>query len=292
MKSILSLSLLVVVFAQGVGQTTTGVLSQSNKGKLYFYWGWNWSGYTNSNIHFKGDNYDFTLKKVVAKDRPSKFSFETYFHPKKLTMPQYNFRVGYYFKDDWDISFGIDHMKYVIKQNQTTTIDGYIANTNSAYDNTYNNQSILIDEKFLMFEHSDGLNYVNFELRHTDEFLSFKNISISLKEGIGVGFLYPRTNTTLLGKERYDEFHLSGYGISGVLGINITFYDKFFFQTEYKGGFIDMPSVRTTLSKADTASHNFFFSQFNILFGGVIRLKSSKKISAVSKLLFNTMTAY
>ena len=160
---------------------------------------------------------------------------------------------------------------------KTTTIDGYIANTNSAYDNTYNNQSILIDEKFLMFEHSDGLNYVNFELRHTDEFLSFKNISISLKEGIGVGFLYPRTNTTLLGKERYDEFHLSGYGISGVLGINITFYDKFFFQTEYKGGFIDMPSVRTTLSKADTASHNFFFSQFNILFGGVIHLKSSKK---------------
>ncbi|WP_372767960.1 hypothetical protein [Lutibacter sp.] len=38
-----------------------------------------------------------------------------------------------------------------------------------------------------------------------------KNIDINLTEGIGVGVLYPKTNITLLGKERYDEFQVMGF---------------------------------------------------------------------------------
>ena len=40
-----------------------------NKGKLYFYWGWNKSQYSYSDITFKGDDYNFTLYDVAAKDR-------------------------------------------------------------------------------------------------------------------------------------------------------------------------------------------------------------------------------
>lgn len=47
-------------------------------------------------------------------------SFDKYFNSGNITIPQYNFRVGYYFKPNWDISFGIDHMKYVLDQNQIT----------------------------------------------------------------------------------------------------------------------------------------------------------------------------
>ena len=32
-----------------------------NKGKFYFYWGGNRGSYTNSDIRFKGANYDFTI---------------------------------------------------------------------------------------------------------------------------------------------------------------------------------------------------------------------------------------
>jgi hypothetical protein len=39
-------------------------------------------------------------------------------------------------------------------------------------------------------------------------------IKFNLTEGVGVGLLYPKTNATLLGKERYDDFHVSGYGTS------------------------------------------------------------------------------
>lgn len=45
------------------------------------YWGWNRGWYNNSDIQFKGTDYNFKLQNVVAKDRPSDFDFNTYFNP-------------------------------------------------------------------------------------------------------------------------------------------------------------------------------------------------------------------
>jgi hypothetical protein len=59
-----------------------------------------------------------------------------------------------------------------------------------------------------MYEHTDGLNYINTEFsRHDDISSLFKiqntdKIQINLTEGVGVGLLYQKTNATLLGKER------------------------------------------------------------------------------------------
>ena len=88
-------------------------------------------------------------------------------------------------------------------------------------------KNILITEDFLKFEHTDGLNYVNFGLRHSDKIIPFGKIRIRLKEGLGIGALVPKTNTTLLGNNRYDEFHLSGYGVSLMGGLNIRFLISF-----------------------------------------------------------------
>ncbi len=38
----------------------------TNKGKFFVYWGWNWASYSNSDIRFKGADYDFTLSNVRA----------------------------------------------------------------------------------------------------------------------------------------------------------------------------------------------------------------------------------
>lgn len=39
--------------------------------KFYFYWGYNGSSFLQSNIHFGGPDYDFTVLDAVAHDRPS-----------------------------------------------------------------------------------------------------------------------------------------------------------------------------------------------------------------------------
>src|SRR3972149_6826243 len=75
------------------------------KGKFFFYWGYNWSAYTKSDIHFWGNGYDFSIKGVRAKDDPTT-SFKTYIGPTTFSVPQYNYRLGYFLNDKTFISIG------------------------------------------------------------------------------------------------------------------------------------------------------------------------------------------
>ena len=78
------------------------------------------------------------------------------------------------------------------------------------------------DSTFLKFEHTDGLNYINLDLRRQHEISAFKNVSINLIEGIGGGVIIPKSNVTLINNERYDEFHFAGFGLNGIFGLNVT----------------------------------------------------------------------
>ncbi|WP_233188566.1 hypothetical protein [Tenacibaculum sp. SG-28] len=276
MKKTILLCLFLLIGIAAIGQNSEHE-KHKNKGKFFVYWGWNWASYSDSDIHFTGDNYDFTLNNVVATDRQSKFSFNDYFNPGRITIPQTNFRIGYFFKENYTISLGVDHMKYVMKPDQLVTINGTINIGNTTYDGSYLNTPIQLEEDFLRFEHTDGLNYVNVELYRFDDISSWfgidmENLQINLTEGLGLGVLYPKTNATLLGKDRSDRFHLSGYGSSVGIGLNITFLKHFFIQTDVKGGYIYMPSIKTTNTSIDNASQSFYFLQNNILIGGKFKI--------------------
>lgn len=241
-----------------------------NKGKFFVNWGGNIANYSRSDINFKGDNYNFTLDNVLAEDKPKGFHID-YINPTRMTIPQTNFRMGYYFTDRYSISFGVDHMKYVMVQNQTVNITGTIDGI------FYDNEPKVMTEDFLMFEHTDGLNYVNTELSRLDDISSIFNLNtdhlqVNTVVGAGIGLLYPKTNTTLMGRERYDEFHVSGYGASLKAGLNLTFLKHFFIQAELKGGYINMQDIRTTAEKTDSASQHFNFFQQNIVLGGIFRI--------------------
>jgi len=250
------------------------------KNRIYFYYGWNVAWYSKSDITFEGSEYNFTIHDVKAKDRPSPFNAETYFKYNKFTTPQYNFRIGYFFNSHYEISIGADHMKYVMVQDQSVKISGEISNEKSIYQGSYNFDDIALTDDFLKFEHTDGLNYINIELRRMDNLFHYKKVDVNITEGAGTGVLYPRTNVTLMNFERNDEFHFSGYGFSMMAGLNVTFFDCIYFQTEIKGGYINMPDIVTTNSAADKASQHFFFGQYNFLFGGIIKLGKHKKPNA------------
>jgi len=250
-----------------------------NKGKFYFYWGWNKAQYSYSDIQFKGDDYNFTLYDVAAKDRQTPWDAGVYLNPGSMTIPQTVVRIGYYFHDSWNLSVGVDHMKYVMVDTQAVTIDGYIdlQDPLTQFNGVYNNAPLMIDEDFLQFEHTDGLNYVNLEISRVDNLGDYfewdsKKIQLNVLEAFGGGILYPKTNTTLLTKERYDAYHVSGFGISFKGGINLTFFNNFFVQGEIKTGYINMSDIRTTTSSADSASQEFFFFQRNISFGYIFQL--------------------
>ncbi len=273
---IASISLLLLISIPGFAQDQTLFPSNPHKGKMYVFWGWNFDWFSHSDINFTGDQYNFDLKDVVAKDRRLKFTLGGYLNPGVATIPQYNFRIGYFFKDNYSVSIGTDHMKYVVVTDQIVPITGYINGSNTKYDGVYENEDIALSDDFLHLEHTDGLNYVNADIRRFDELINWGKVQVNLTEGIGAGILYPRTNSTLLMNERYDEFHVAGYGFSGVVALNLTFFKNFFLQSEFKTGYINMPDIRTTMSSSDKASQDFIFYQVNILFGATFHIGKQK----------------
>ena len=252
-----------------------------NKGKFTISWGGNRDYFTDSDITFKGDDYNFTIENATAHDKPKGWHID-YINPARMTIPQTNFKLGYYITDKYMISIGLDHMKYVMTQNQTANMSGKIdyplSNPSSQFNGIYNGEPTVMTEDFLMFEHTDGLNYINTEFARQDDISSWFGIKntdkfqVNINEGVGIGILYPKTNTTLMGQERHDAFHISGFGSSLRAGINLVFFKYFTIEGSLKGGYINMPDIRTTKSSADSASQHFFFAETMISFGGIFRL--------------------
>jgi hypothetical protein len=270
-----------------------------NKGKFTLAWGGNREKFSHSDIHFVGDDYNFVVQNAIAHDKPKGWQID-YITPGAMTTPQTNFKLGYFITDKYSISIGEDHMKYVMTQNQTANVTGVINlpadQSGSYYNGGYNNTPVDMSQNgakeggfekgttqtgipaFLMFEHTDGLNYVNAEVARQDDISSWFGIKntdkfqVNINEGFGIGLLYPKTNTTLMGKERHDDFHVSGYGTSLKAGINLTFFKYFTIEGDLKGGYINMPDIRTTTSNADHASQEFFFAETIIYFGGIFKI--------------------
>lgn len=247
-----------------------------NKGKFYIFWGGNRESYSKSDLHFKGADYDFTLYNVTAHDKPKGYHVD-YLNPGRMTIPQTNFRIGYFISDHYNLSIGVDHMKYVMYNDRRVDYSGYYPNAGSYNENPADGQ-LTLDQNFLLFEHTDGLNYVHTEISRVDDLSRLIGLpntdkfQVNITEGVGGGFLYPKTNATLLGKERHDDFNVAGYGVAAKVGLNFTFYKYFFLQTELKGGYIDMNHIKTTNNAADSAAQNFWFLQRIISVGGIFKL--------------------
>ncbi len=262
-------------------ETSAVKYTANNKGKMFVYWGGNRESYSKSDINFSGSNYNFTVENATANDKPKGWHID-YFNPARMTIPQTNFRLGYFISDKYAVSIGVDHMKYVMNQYQTAGINGYInldANDPAAVHNgVYNGNPKVLTEDFLTFEHTDGLNYVNAEFARYDDISSWFGLpntdkfQINTVGGLGAGLLYPKTNAKVLSKVRHDDFHVSGFGVSAKLGLNFTFFKHFFVQTELKGGYINMNDVKTTFDDADKAKHNFLFLQRIITIGGIFKI--------------------
>ena len=279
---LLLLFLLLVSVQSSFSQTSQNIFSSerffnentNRKGRMFLAWGYNRAEFTKSNIHFKGNNangnYDFTINNTVALDRQSDFAWDTYFNPLLFTVPQYNFTLGYYLTNKFALSINMDHMKYVMVEDQIANISGNINETGNPYNGIYNDTPTKITEAFLTFEHTDGLNYANIEGSFTQDIYSSKsgNFALETMMGVGMGALVPKSNVKLFNYPRNDAWHLAGYGVSSRLGVNFIFYKKFFLQVNLKGGFINMPNIVTRgTSVADRASQHFFFLQENVMLG-------------------------
>lgn len=274
--------LVVVVTLLLIGQSNfaqSGWNQNFNRKNQFFgHWGYNISGYSNSDISFVGQDYNFTLYDVKASDRPTPFNLDTYFNPSSISIPQWNLRFGYFITNHWSISIGTDHMKYVMPQDQFVAVEGYI-NVGNSHDGAYNRQPKKLTEEFLKFEHTDGLNYASIEAEYHGNIYQFnEKHSIDYYIGPGVGMLLPRSNVTLMEFPRYDAFHIAGYGFSAKMGAQFVLWKHLTFNAEWKNGFINMPDILTTgQNPNDRATQSFWFTEFTGTIGFILDFTKKPK---------------
>lgn len=242
------------------------------EGTLFGYWGYNRSGYTKSNMRFVGPGYDFTMQGAVAHDNPSPFDASVYFNPNKITIPQFNARVGYYFKDHWAISFGYDHMKYIFANGNNVNLSGQIdAGVDTVWSGTYNAEPITTDRNHFHYENSDGLNYLRFELTRTDRWVEVGERSwfaLSTNVGVATGGILSFNDFTFGGRKDMRTISMSGYGLSIHLGPRFEFFRHVFIQPNFGTGFMHQVKVRTRPNDPSSfARHAYGYLEFDTVIG-------------------------
>jgi hypothetical protein len=268
----------------------------ARKGKMFLSWGYNRSAYTHSNIRFSGDGYDFTIKDIRASDDPVRLS-SVYYRPTTFTIPQFNYRVGYFISDKNYISFGSDHMKYTMAK-QTTHLTGTIKT--GVNDGVYNNTEVAVGENSEVnnpgpsiidglpggfvsnFEHCDGLNDFSFEFGRLDQLWISNNHkhALTVTGSAGLGMVIPDTDADILGQEpKHDmeannkkAYHLAGYSVSATMGLQFDFYKHAFVLARLKAGYINLPDINTTV-EGGKASQHFEFIEPMVVFGYSFSIK-------------------
>lgn len=237
----------------------------SKKGKFFFNFGTNWSGYGKSDISLQGPGYDFTLKDVSGRDQPYKPSY------------QYNIHAGYYISDRYSISFGYDHMKYVIDVPQQVAINGVIgtevsspAITTGAYAGEYNNETVTVTPELLTLEYTDGFNYVSTHVQRYDDIwvAGNGNTSLALETGLALGAIVPRADVKLFTVGKNNKLNIAGWAASAKAGLMFNFNKSLFFVASLEGGHANMSKIYTTgRNDLDQASQKLNFLQNLYLLG-------------------------
>jgi len=260
---------------------TTG---NSKKGQLFITWGYNRAYYNESDIHFKGDGYDFTLYDVAAEDIPEEFDPKVYFNPVQLTVPQFNFRVGYYFKENTALSIGWDHMKYHIIPTQLLVMDGYIDPEKypSVYSGQYNSAYFMYEPGFMNYHHSDGFNFIRVALEQRLPFFQSRNGKhvLAMNGSVSLGAMMPWTDFTFLGVNHRNKPHFAGYGASLHAGFRYEFFKYFFVQAMAQVGWSNLPDIMLEDHLPSRAEQKITFIERSWALGGYIPVKKQKQPKA------------
>ena len=244
--------------------------TNSPRHQFYLYWGYNRCGFLKSDLHLHGPKYDFTLYNITAYDRPTGFSPEEYFSLERISIPQYNYRFGYYITDHIGISIGLDHMKYVLENGQMGDVSGTISpEASTKYAGTYNHTPVLLASDFVRFEHTDGLNLVSIDAEYIQTVASVwhNRLRLSVQGGAGAGPVIPRTESYVFNDGLNNYFHLAGWGVDAKAGVRLDLMRHFFLMAEARGGFISLPDILLHNYEPQRADQNIVFGLWAIVGG-------------------------
>jgi hypothetical protein len=230
-------------------------LNTNGKGTLFGYIGYNRSAYSTSDVNFSAENYDVTVGGMAFSDNEEEVGMGEYFN---TTSPQINFHLGYFVANKWAITLGMDRLNYFSRANQSVMLNGaFSPDAHSDFSGPYQNQNVLLNRNQLYLKQRGGVNYVRAGLLRVDQLYKSRKAEFAINTvvGVGIGALFSGLDYTFDNSTVQNVTSLSGFGVSGQLGVRFDFFQHIFLQATLSGGLLNQGNVQLNTSSSATASH-------------------------------------
>lgn len=199
---------------------------KERKGEFYFSWGYNTEWYTRSDVHISQPalGNDYTLNNVQGHDHRG---WDEGLFSKALSIPQYNYRIGYFFnkKRGLGVEINFDHTKYIITDGQTINFTG----TKDGITNGSINFSEANGYHYFL---NNGANFLLFNFVKRWNWLgkTTKNFKVDLLGKVGVGPVIPHVDNSFAGLQNKPHFQFGGWNAGVEAALRVTFYKYVFLE--------------------------------------------------------------
>jgi hypothetical protein len=217
--------------------------------QLYFSWGYNGDKYTHTDIHVSQPTLgnDYTFNNIEGHDYKG---WDNQILHKDLTIPQYNYRLGWWFNEDKGLAFEInfDHTKFIVTQGQQAHITGTFGgkNVDSTITFLYPNW-----EYFL----NNGANFLCFNIVKQLHIIANKKgtLKVDLLGKAGIGPVVPHVQDILDGMANKPHFQIGGWNTGIEAGIKVTFFKLFYLEYTNKLDYARYSGLRVYFGTAHQA---------------------------------------
>lgn len=249
MKAFFIISIFSLLVGKAFAQQDSSKKFVGN-GNFYFSWGYNKEWYSKSSIHIKQEDLgnDFTLHQAEAHDQ---IGWDKAFS-RPLTVPQYNYRIGYYFnqKQNLALEINFDHTKFVVTQGQ-----------NARWVGTINHQKVdfraITNDTSFFYKLNNGANFLCFNI--VRKFTNYKskngNIEFSTILKAGAGPVIPHVENTILGNSNDPHFQFGGWNAALESTFRLLFFKHVYIELCQKGDYASYSNLKIYKG---TSQHHFF----------------------------------
>jgi hypothetical protein len=221
-----TISIVVIALSFSPSAANAQKNRRTRKGEFYFSWGYNTEWYTRSNVHISqpelGNKY--TFNNIRGHDRKG---WDDGLFSKALTIPQYNYRMGYFFNKAKGLALEInfDHTKFIFgDQNAhlTGTIQGKNVDTTIAFNEA---------NGFFYFL-NNGANFLLFNIVKRWPVYKLRNekIKVDFLGKAGIGPVIPHVENSFFDQKNEPGFQIGGWNVGLEGAARVTFFNTVYLE--------------------------------------------------------------
>ncbi|MBI2283955.1 MAG: hypothetical protein HYU71_09620 [Bacteroidetes bacterium] len=254
-----------------VGQAQQKKARTERKGELYFSWGYNKEWYTRSNVQVNQPslNNDYTLHNIRSKDHPG---WDEGLLSIPLSIPQYNYRLGYFFNKKKGLAFEInfDHTKHLIRDGQNVRISGTL--NGRQVDSTIN----FSEANGFYYYLNNGANFLLFNIVKRWNWQESNNgkFKLDLLGKAGIGPVIPHVQNSLFGKANDPGFQIGGWNMGVEAAVRATFNRWAFLEFSNKLDYARYSDLKVYQGKARQS-----FGTYELILNLGFNINTGKKVT-------------